>query len=55
VPGLVLQWESLLDTGRSLEDKVKALVRCWLDANVCGRVLVLCDGHSVAKGMMGHP
>ncbi|KAK7109498.1 uncharacterized protein [Littorina saxatilis] len=51
VPAVLIQWECALDSGDYLEPKVASACQHWAEANPCGRVVLLCDGNSVAKGL----
>ena len=51
VPALLIQWECVVDSGGYLDHKVKTACQHWSEANPCGRVVLLCDGTSVAKGV----
>ncbi|KAK7508526.1 hypothetical protein BaRGS_00000092 [Batillaria attramentaria] len=51
VPALFLQWECAVDAAGQLVNKMATICQNWSKANLCGRILFICDGCSVARGL----
>ncbi|PVD31058.1 hypothetical protein C0Q70_10335 [Pomacea canaliculata] len=51
VPALLLQWESVYDmTHNQLTEGLIGICKVWSTATKCGRIIIVCDGHSMHKG-----